>query len=243
VNGNDVPFDPVKQCGGLNKPAVGTVSDSSTANATTSMNNFINGIPSGRVGNYTGSEGCSPDVQNVNNETNSAYNTPTGLQGVVSTIQHAATQTYNSNNPTISNLGTAAAPQTIVVNGDLSLDAVTGYGILLVTGTLSFSGNFSWNGLIMVVGTGAIIENGGGNGGIKGAMMVANIGDNSGCGTTGGHCYKTNPTDANLLPNIGAPTYDYPGGGTNGFNYDSCMIQDISGAANFVVISRREITY
>ncbi|PYS21145.1 MAG: hypothetical protein DMF72_18375 [Acidobacteria bacterium] len=60
-----------------------------------------------------------------------------------------------------------------------------------------------------------------------------------------GHCYKTNPTDANLVfpKKLGAPIYDYPGGGTAGFNYDSCMIKDISGAANFVVVARREITY
>ena len=105
---------------------------------------------------------------------------------------------------------------------------------MLVTGSLTFGGDFSYHGLVLVIGKGELHENGGGSGGIKGALVLAKIGDDQ---------YPTNPTDSHLLNKLGAPVYDYPGGGTAGFNYDSCTIKDITGAANFVVVARREITY
>ena len=247
IDGHDVAYDPVNQCGGQNKPAVGLVA-AQNADATTSMNNFINAIPSGRVNNYTGVDGCSPDVQNVNNTSNQAFNTVYGLQGLVTSVQGAATNSYGTN-PSSPNIGCYSCnPQqysVTAVSGNLNLSGSTvdGYGILLVTGTLTLSGNFSYHGLILVVGQGQIVENGGGSGGITGAIVLANIGDNSGCGVAGGHCYSTNPTDQNLLSQLGNPVYNYPGGGNAGFHYDSCMIRDITAKANFTVIARREITY
>jgi hypothetical protein len=228
------------------------VSDTSTADATTAMNNYINAIPSGRLDKYTGADGCSPDVQNVNNTANNAYTTVSGLQGLVKSVAGAQTQSFTSNPPAFSNYpatpnlgdGTTAHQQVTVVNGDLTISGnLTGSGILLVTGTLTFSGDFSYKGLVLVIGAGVLHEQGGGGGGLTGALVVAKIGDNSGCGTTTGHCYSTNPTDGNLLSALGAPTYDYPGGGSAGFHYDSCLIKDITGKSNFTVLARREITY
>jgi hypothetical protein len=233
IDGHDAAYDPVNQCGGMNKPAVGTISDTGNTDATNSMNNFINAVPASRLNNYTGADGCSPDVQNVNGISNSMYSTPQGLQGLVQSVEGAATQTYNSN-PTITNWGTATNPEVIVVNGDMNISAATGYGVLLVTGSLTFSGNFAWNGLVLVVGQGELHESGGGNKGITGALMLAKIGNAN---------YSTNPTDGNLLTQLGSPIYDYPGGGTAGFKYDSCVIKSITGKSNFTVLARREITY
>jgi hypothetical protein len=150
-------------------------------------------------------------------------------------IQNAAMQTYHTSNPAVTNFGTDANPQVIVVNGDLTLSGSTpGSGILLVTGTLTLSGNFSWHGLILVVGKGALVANGGGNGEIDGAVVVANIGNAD---------YAANPTDANLLPQLGSPSFDWNGGGGNGIHYNSCSLNLSATAANYTVIARREITY
>ena len=74
----------------------------------------------------------------------------------------------------IASPGTAAAPQIIYVNGDLTLSGnVTGYGILVVTGTFTASGNVGWNGIVLVVGQGDFVGNGGGNNSYNGAIVVA----------------------------------------------------------------------
>ncbi len=228
-------------CPGGDKPAVGTMTDvgktlpvpeTATQVATDNRNTIINALA--RPDHYTGAEGCTPDVQNVMGTVNSDFTTVSGLNKVVHEIQGAATQTYG-NNPSISNLGTDANPQVIVVNGDLSLSGKTsGAGILLVTGTLNLSGNFSWDGLILVIGAGVMNPNGGGNGQINGAIVIANIGNSN---------YPTNPTDANLLPNLGTPTFLWNGGGGNGIKYNSCDLNLAAAAANYTVIARREITY
>ena len=57
------------------------------------------------------------------------------------------------------------------VDGDCNLDG--GGGLLIVTGTLTMSGNPSFSGLILVLGDGRIQRNGGGNGDIYGAITVA----------------------------------------------------------------------
>jgi hypothetical protein len=235
---------------GPNKPAIGTVTDvgqgSETASqvASDGMASVINAIPSNRTGDYTGAQGCTPDVQNVSQTVPDELTTVAGYNAIVHSVQHAATQTFASN-PTISNLGTGAAPQVTVVNGDLSLSGnVSGAGILLVTGALTFSGNFSFDGMVLVIGTGVSINQGGGNGQINGAIVVANIGTTAGCSTGGANCYATNTNDqSNLLPQLGSPTFNWAGGGGNGLRYNSCKIKWSTTAGNYNVIARREITY
>jgi len=247
-------------CGGTGKPAVGTVTDTGNGTetaaqlATDSRNTLINAIPSNRLGNYTGADGCTPDVQNAENVTNTLFSTVQGLSSVVQNVQNSATQTAQSN-PTvasscagisncISSLGTDANPKVTVVDGDLTLSGnVRGAGILLVTGTLTYSGNFGFDGIVMAIGSGKIVANGGGNGQFNGAVIVANIGNNSGCSTGTQPCYSTNPTQANLLTQLGSPTLDWSGGGGNGIQYNTCALNLAANAPSFTVIARREVTY
>ena len=236
---------------GPNKPAIGTVTDvgqgSQTASqvASAGMADLINAIPSNRTGDYTGAQGCTPDVQNVTQTVPDELTTVEGYNAIVHSVQHAATQSFTGNNPTISNFGTDAAPQVTVVNGDLSISGSSfGAGILLVTGALTLSGNFSFDGMILVIGTGSITMNGGGNGQINGAIVVANIGTSAGCSTGGSNCYATNTNNqSNLLPALGSPIFSWSGGGGNGLRYNSCKIRWSATAGNYNVIARREITY
>ena len=68
-------------------------------------------------------------------------------------------------------LGTTSAPKVVVAKGDLTLHS-GGAGILIVQGDLTLNGNFSYDGLIFVLGTGQVRRNGGGNGEIRGGILV-----------------------------------------------------------------------
>ncbi|HBB89585.1 MAG TPA: hypothetical protein DC047_18420 [Blastocatellia bacterium] len=98
------------------------------------------------------------------------------------------------------NAGSVSAPQFTIVNGDCTLDG--GAGLLIVTGTLYFTGpGPNFKGLILVLGAGRVLKQGGGNRDIFGAIMVARF------GATG---------------NFLEPTFDYNGGGGNSnLQYDS----------------------
>ena len=75
-------------------------------------------------------------------------------------------------------LGTTSSPKVVVVNGDISLHD-GGAGILIVTGELTLNGNFSYDGLILVLGEGRLRRNGGGNGAIRGGILIGAYSDGS----------------------------------------------------------------
>jgi hypothetical protein len=95
--------------------------------------------------------------------------------------------------------GSTSAPQFTIVNGDCTLDG--GAGLLIVTGTLYFQGaGPNFNGVILVLGAGRLLKQGGGNRDIYGSIMVARF------GATGDFL---------------EPTFDYGGAGNSNVQYDS----------------------
>lgn len=98
--------------------------------------------------------------------------------------------------------GTASSPAFTFVDGNCTLSG--GGGLLVVTGTLTMNGNPSFNGLILVLGTGTVLRDGGGNGEIHGAMSVASF------GATGGFT---------------APSFNTNGGGNSTMQYDSVAVR------------------
>jgi hypothetical protein len=113
------------------------------------------------------------------------------------------------------NVGTVANPQVVVVNGDFSLNG-DGAGILVVTGKLTFKGNVTYTGLILVIGEGHMQRNGGGNGTISGGIIVANtLGPDDLVGTA---------DDV-----LGPPTFNTSGGGNSNVNY--CSTANYNGLA------------
>ena len=177
--------------------------------------------------NYTGSGGSTPDVENISSSLPPNLQTVTSLQNLTSTIKSMVTQPVITGPATnIANPGTAASPQIIYVNGDLTLSGnVTGYGILVVTGTFTASGNVGWNGLVLVVGQGNFVGNGGGNNSYNGAILVA----------------KTLDSMGNPLTSIGAPTFNFAGGGGNGLNYSSGCIAQATTLSTFHIMAFREM--
>ncbi|MEA2624208.1 MAG: hypothetical protein QOD06_253, partial [Candidatus Binatota bacterium] len=70
-------------------------------------------------------------------------------------------------------LGSATDPKIVVIDGDFSMSD-TGNGILVVTGKLTFDGAVNYRGLVLAIGEGSVVIDGGGGGSFKGAMLVAN---------------------------------------------------------------------
>jgi len=219
INGTDAGG-----CGATTtNPAVPAIGVSDNADVAT----VAGDIPNGRVHNYTGSGGSTPDVENDSSSLPTNLQSVSSLQALVSTVKANVTQpviTGPASN--IASPGTLANPQIIYVNGDLTLSGnVTGYGILVVTGTFTASGNVGWNGLVLVVGQGNFVGNGGGNNSYNGAILVA----------------KTLDAMGNPLASIGAPTFNFAGGGGNGFNYASGCIDDVNKLSTFHIMAFREM--
>jgi hypothetical protein len=96
------------------------------------------------------------------------------------------------------------APMFTFVDGDCTL--TNGSGFLVVTGTLTMRGNTNFKGAILVLGTGVLIRNGGGNGDIYGGIAVAAFGRTSG--------------------NFTSPTFSTNGGGNSTIQYDSAALKN-----------------
>jgi len=100
--------------------------------------------------------------------------------------------------------GTTSRPTLTFIDGDGELGPVSGAGLLIVTGALTVDGSATFNGLILVLGSGQLIRSGGGNGNSLGSILVARFG-NSG--------------------DFLAPTFNSNGSGTSTIQYDSAWVR------------------
>ena len=192
------------------------------------------GLP--RPDHYTGT-GTIPNVVNSSASAGDAMSTPEGIESLANAIAAmTGTNTYGAN-PSSFDLGSADNPQFSVVNGDLSLTgSTTGYGVLVIrNGNLTLGGDFSWNGVIFVIGNATIEANGGGHGQINGSMFIS----------------KTKDGTGGLLTTLGNADLDWAGGGGNGIQYDHCYVENYLSQVPFVpisttplrILSTRTVTY
>ena len=217
VNGNDL-----NSCGGVADPAhpaVGVFDDPNNPTTPTALASVTAAVDAAKPQNYIGSA-IAPDIENIFGNLGDTMSTPGGLDALASAIQAVANAngTAYSNNPSNPALGTANNPVVDYVAGDVSFSGnVQGYGILLVTGTLNMGGNFSWNGVVLAIGKGVAVFNGGGNGQINGTIIAA----------------KTRDSSGNLLNTLGSPSVTWTGGGGNGVHYDHCWVQQMMSRIDF----------
>jgi hypothetical protein len=188
------------------------------------------GIPSNRLGNYTGATGTTPDVASVS--ISNSLDSPLDAYNTLQTIENSADLfiSGNANQGQMPAAMSATNPMTVVVDGDFSMSGnYTGYGLLVVTGNFSYSGTTGWNGIVLVIGDGTTTYNGsgGGNNSFNGAIYVATIWD----------------TNHNLLNSFGPVSYDISGGGGSGTYYNSCWIKAAQQPVTYQVLSFREIPY
>jgi hypothetical protein len=104
--------------------------------------------------------------------------------------------------------GTATTPLLTFVKGDCELSG-NGAGMLVVTGQLTLKGDFEYDGVILMLGTGNILRNGGGGGGIYGGLVMANFDRNA----TGGKF-------------LAKPIFNTNGGGNADIKYNSKNLQN-----------------
>ncbi|HZJ47099.1 MAG TPA: hypothetical protein VFD63_25195 [Pyrinomonadaceae bacterium] len=103
------------------------------------------------------------------------------------------------------------APLFTFVDGDATL--MNGSGFLVVTGTLTMRGDTNFKGVIVVMGGGTVVRNGGGNGEILGGLTIAKFDRSSG--------------------GFLAPSFHTNGGGTSNIQYDSTALgKSLSSAMN-----------
>jgi hypothetical protein len=239
VSGNDISVPALPSCTpGAPVDAIATY-HTLAIGAVINGGNGGTGIPSGMQPSYTGASG-PPDVQRrpITN-----YQTPSQVDGLSqSIIQNAdviipsGPTTYPL--PTVNGSALSAAttgmtstnPMTVVINGNLDLNAWhnTGYGLLLVIGNLNYDPDASWDGIVLVIGQGTVTGSRAGTGEFDGAFFVANTRDTSG----------------NLLPdpNLGFASVLFATnmGGT-GMRFSSCWIQAAQPAASYKILSFHEI--
>lgn len=183
-----------------------------------------------------------PSISSTPTALNANWLTPLTLDGVVQDIENSADVVINKTSATGSDISASAPnmsasnPVTLVVNGDLNLTAWhnTGYGLLLVTGTLQFDPDATWNGVVLVIGQGVFSSSKNGTGGINGAVVVA----------------KTRDSSGKLLSTLGAPFFGTQTsfGSSPGFgiSYSSCAggttaVPSAMGPLSYKVLSFREI--
>jgi hypothetical protein len=110
---------------------------------------------------------------------------------VFNQVPQFADNIWNGSSPV--DLGTTSNPKVTFVNGNVNLTGgVTGAGMLVVTGDIAFGGTFTWDGLVICVGSGDFWTHGM-NRGIHGGFIVANL------GLVGG------------VPTFGTPSFDIRG--------------------------------
>jgi hypothetical protein len=160
--------------------------------------------------------------------------TPSGLDRLVQSITQNADLVLNPPSGTAADQTSltsmsAANPMVVVVNGDFHLShasgtGFTGYGLLLVTGTLRYDPDVSWYGIILVIGKGVFDGSQPGTGGqINGTVLIANTRDNSN----------------NLLSSLGPVSFNQTAG--NGIQYNSQLVTSTEALMPYQVLSFREI--
>jgi hypothetical protein len=237
VNGTDVAQGPNAGvgCGApTNEPAIGTYSPLDTTTVTGELNRpsaYTGGSPNAAVANVNSQLSIYSTVDGLTTLTNAVTaaagsNIFTGIGASVPTNWGCDANTIPACSP--------ARPAINVINGDYS-GPISGAGILLVTGVLTTSGNPSFDGLVLVIGKGEIIKNGGGNGVINGSMFVANM------YTTANPWTTLISQGSNLPP--GPPIIQWNGGGTANINYDSCWISALGQSLPLRLVTSRELIY
>lgn len=214
----------------VDENSIGVISTSSVLMA-------LAAIPDSRENHYMGVGNQTPppaDIGNISGKLDPQLTTVSGLESIANRVSASATDRYDppyNGSQTIGNIGSGADYRVVVVNGNCTFGPGTGYGILLVRGNLTFSGNFSWSGLVLVIGQGVIRWNSGGNGAINGGMFLAS--------TRNADQSATDPYGT-LRPSRGPVTADFKGAGGNGIQYNTTTIEAANSSFPYNPIAYRE---
>ena len=212
-----------------------------------------------RTANWTGNDGTSGTGTGDITATAGPLATTSGLDFMINSIKALADQTFsavdtppqtdgNAGNDAVAmpaaNFGTCTAgvnlPKVTVFDGDVDMGSTGGCGVLLVTGKLRVSGNWSWKGIILVVGEGAWDSSGTPT--LQGAQVLARIyckdGDAAPCPCA---VVNANCVAPGVLAEPAGADFVFNGGGMGGWDYNSMYINNAFGSGSYRVLAYREI--
>jgi PilX N-terminal len=193
--------------------------------------------------------GGSPSIGNAASAL-ANLSTPTQIEALVSQMKSLAGSNVGCDYTKL-NLGTAASPTITVVTNDgvsgsgtgcPSSSAVqlnsgsTGYGILVVTGTVDYVNVNSYQGIILMLGTAQFISSSSKNTTLSGALFLAQ---------------DRNPSTGALLagPGLGTPNFNFHHGSASAsdvsIQFDQCITNQVQSSTNagYVVLSQREMMF
>jgi hypothetical protein len=219
TNGNDGSGPNGSACPTTAQPvsAVGAYSSSDQSSISTTIGS--------QGSNYPGT-GAAPSVSSIYGIVPLSEQSVSGLERLVTNVTEAASEVVTGPTSTLPNYGSGASPVTAVVEGDFNLKDVTGYGILLVTGTLTVSGTGGWRGVVLVIGQGVVNGNASTGNEFDGAVLVAKTRDGAG----------------NLLGGLGSPSVNWGTATSNGIYYNTCWVKKAASALPYQVLSFREVS-
>jgi Tfp pilus assembly protein PilX len=220
-------------------PSGGTVPAIATADAT-SASDLAAGVKPNET-NIVGSGG-TPSVVNSSSAL-ANLTTVAEVQQLVSQMESLAGSNTCTSSCSSLNLGTSTSPTIAVVDNATSGSAfqlnsgTTGYGILVVTGTLDYVNVNSYQGIILMLGTGQFISSSSKDTTLTGALFIAQ---------------DRNPSTGALLagPALGTtPVFNYHHGNASStdpsIQFNQCVINQVESTAvnNYRVLSQRELMF
>ena len=194
-----------------------------------SANHIYSGVDHAGLAGTLPAFGTTNVIDNTTATTEAAANTtstpasaivslPTFLQSPAATrtfldqMQAAAIQGAANGTATYLATGGSGNPTGFTFcKGNYVMGSGSGSGILIVTGELTTHGGTDFNGLVFVLGEGAINRDGGGGGAFYGATFVANV---------------DWPAQDPALTDFGAPFFNFNGAGVATMQYDSAAISN-----------------
>jgi hypothetical protein len=149
------------------------------------------------------------------------------LERLVAAITRSADQVARptpGSSVVLGNVGGPTDYRVVVVDGDCTLAGGTGYGFLLVRGSLTMSNGFSWTGFIAAVGQGVIQWPAGVNGDLTGGLFAAQTRDAAGA----------------PLASPSIPLVDLTGASGGWLRWDAAAISKANAKFPYSVVARRE---
>jgi len=169
--------------------------------ATTDSNDVLTLLSFGQIGStrkvseVTVQKGRFPALPGTDTQLDPRLRTVAGLESLAASITKNGSDLYNpvgSGTQAIGNYGSPTNYKVAIVDGNVVLGPGSGYGILLVRGAVRVAGNFTWNGLILIIGQGVWTWSTGARGTINGGLFIA----------------RTRAADGSLLAAPGDTTVD-----------------------------------
>jgi hypothetical protein len=148
----------------------------------TDSNEVLTLLSFGQIGStrkvieVTVQKGRFPNLPGTDTRLDPRLTTVAGLESLATSMTKNATDLYSPPNAAaqaIANLGSPTNYRVVVVRGDVDLGPGSGYGILLARGAVKVVGNFTWNGLILIIGQGVLTWSNGASGTINGGLFIA----------------------------------------------------------------------